>query len=416
MDFLRRSVGMSTVPEVYGYSPTSDNPAGTEYIFTQFIPGTRLDKLWYNLGEEEIISITRQLVQLESQLMSIPFPAGGNLYYTKDLENAPRSPSAPLGITLESDRRFCVGPDTDFYLWSGERSKLDVDRGPYKSAEAVLLGGADKELAYLQQFGRPLLPFVRIRRLVYGYQEQLPSDHIANLERYRLIAPSIVPEHPVFHHFCMRSGHFDPENIIVSRAPDSSLRIVGQIDWQYTSIRPLFLHNGIPTAIENFKDESSKNMQQPFLSENFNDLDEISQSTERELHRRRLVHYHYVQHVLTYNELLSVALSERVGALRRRLFDRSRHPWLGETIDLKLALIRATKKWEDLAGGETPCPILFDPADIEETMQLDAQREITDKVVEVCESATGVILGGCVPIERYEEALAKSKEIKDAFF
>ena len=83
------------------------------------------------IGEREIISVMGQLTELESKMMSIAFPAGGSLYYTKDLENVARSASGPTGpsITLE-DRRFCVGPDTRLPLWFGRRSQLDVDRGP----------------------------------------------------------------------------------------------------------------------------------------------------------------------------------------------------------------------------------------------------------------------------------------------
>ncbi|KAG5730407.1 hypothetical protein E4T56_gene17016 [Termitomyces sp. T112] len=101
-------------------------------------------------------------------------------------------------------QRFCVGPDARVHMWYRRRSQLDVDRGPYKSAEAVLVAAARKELAHLEQFGRPLLPFQRERREAYGREEQLPSDHIKNLERYLLIASSLVPKNSALHHFRIR--------------------------------------------------------------------------------------------------------------------------------------------------------------------------------------------------------------------
>jgi aminoglycoside phosphotransferase (APT) family kinase protein len=51
MDFLRPS-GLPT-PSVYGYSPTSDNVAETEYIFMEFVDGTKLSDIWFDLGERE---------------------------------------------------------------------------------------------------------------------------------------------------------------------------------------------------------------------------------------------------------------------------------------------------------------------------------------------------------------------------
>ena len=132
MDFLRSS-GLP-IPEIYGYSPVADNAAETEYIFMEFIQGTNLSDIWYDLEEGDIISITRQIAELESKMMSITLPDGGSLYYRKDLEKV----SGNLGIPLEDDR-FCVGPDTKLHMWFGRRSHLNVDRGPCRSIVAMLL-------------------------------------------------------------------------------------------------------------------------------------------------------------------------------------------------------------------------------------------------------------------------------------
>ena len=73
-------------PQIYGYSTDSDNAAGTPYILMEFIQGSKLSEVWPSLGDQEVISVVRQLTQLESKMMSLPFPAGGSLYFTKDLE------------------------------------------------------------------------------------------------------------------------------------------------------------------------------------------------------------------------------------------------------------------------------------------------------------------------------------------
>lgn len=123
MDFLRSS-GLP-VPQVYGYSLVSDNAAKTEHIFMEFIKGKKLSEVWLELAEPDISSILRQIVQLESRMMSISFPAGGSLYYTHDLEKM----TGKMAIPLE-DERFCIGPDTRLHMWYGRRSQLDVNRGP----------------------------------------------------------------------------------------------------------------------------------------------------------------------------------------------------------------------------------------------------------------------------------------------
>ncbi|KAJ3805388.1 hypothetical protein F5876DRAFT_91533 [Lentinula aff. lateritia] len=113
------------IPEVYDYSPSSDSAAETEYIFMEFIRGANSSDVWLDLEEAEISSVLRQLVQLESRMMSIHFPAGRSLYYTEDLEKM----TGRRGILL-NDERFCVGVDARVRMWYGRRSQLDVDKGP----------------------------------------------------------------------------------------------------------------------------------------------------------------------------------------------------------------------------------------------------------------------------------------------
>jgi hypothetical protein len=108
-------------------------------------------------------------------------------------------------------------------------------------------------------------------------------------------------------------------------------------------------------------------------------MGEAEQSREMELHRRRLVHYHYVENTKKYNGLHYAALTDDTGVLRSRLFTHASDPWEGETLALKVARIQATEDWERLMGGGTPCPLAFDSEDISETMKLgEGQRRVDD--------------------------------------
>ena len=282
-----------------------------------------------------------------------------------------------------------------------------------KSAEATLALGAEKELAYLKQFGGPLLPLQRARREYYQFKKQLPSVHIENLERYLLIAPSLVPGNPALHHFRIRHPDLRPSNIIVSRSPDSSLHVVSLINWQHTSILPLFLLAGIPEQLQNFHDLVSRSMTRPLPPENLDDLDEIQQSEEMELHRLRLVHYHYVKSTEKYNQVHWMALADLIGMFRRRIFHHASDRWEGETLELKVALIDATQNWEEVTGGCAPCPVVFDPDDVHETRELDKELREMDECLEVCQAVIGHGTDGWVPVEYYEEAMAHSKKLKE---
>lgn len=401
LEFLRSS-GLP-VPQVYGYSPVSENAAKIEYIFMEFIKSTNLTDVWLELGELDIISILRQLVQLESKMMSISFPAGGSLYYAHDLEKK------MAAIPLE-DKRFCVGPDTRLPMWFGRRSHLEVDRGPYKSAEAAFTAGARKELTYLEQFGQPLLPFRRMRRDAYQFQEQSPSAHIENLKRFLLIASSIVPRDPALgHRFCIRHPDIQQSNIMVQRSSDSD----SDSGWQHASILPPFLLAGVPQRLQNHHDPVSQSMALPSLPDDFNELDETEQAQVKELYRRRLVHYRYIQNTEQHNKLHYDAMTDFMYVLRSRLFTHASDPWEGETLELKVALIKATERWKMLTAGNTPCPITFDAEDVHETMKLNAVQEKADRDFEILQSFFDLGPEGWVPTQYYEQAVGRCKKLKE---
>lgn len=115
------------VPKVFGYSAVADNCAGTEYIFMEYVQGKNLGDMWYTLSERERRELVARIVQLESRLFSLRFPASGSLYYCKDL---PDNYSRVIVPSPGSDPRFCIGPDTSLRLWYGKRLNLSVERGP----------------------------------------------------------------------------------------------------------------------------------------------------------------------------------------------------------------------------------------------------------------------------------------------
>ena len=116
-----------------------------------------------------------------------------------------------------------------------------------------------------------------------------------------------------------------PGNIIVSKSSDFNLQVISLTDWQYTSILhtsilPLLLLSNIPQWLQNYDDPISQKMTRPSLPKNLGDSNETQRSREKELHRRRLIHYHYVKYTEEYNKPHYTALTDPVGMLRRCLF------------------------------------------------------------------------------------------------
>ncbi|KAH8719227.1 kinase-like domain-containing protein [Phaeosphaeriaceae sp. PMI808] len=139
MDFLH--LHDLPVPKIYSYSTTSQNPAGTKYLFMELVKGTNLGDIWFDLSGKARISIVNKLVELESRLFELRFPASGSLYYTKDLEA--KYNKIDFSDTNSHHNHFCIGPDTRLSLWYGKRLDLQISRGPYKDSVAALAAGAN---------------------------------------------------------------------------------------------------------------------------------------------------------------------------------------------------------------------------------------------------------------------------------
>ncbi|KAG6851918.1 hypothetical protein C0991_004974 [Blastosporella zonata] len=399
------------VPKVYGYSPTSDNAAKTEYIFMEFVKGTKLTDLLRELNEADLASILRQLVKLESHIMSIPFPAGGSLYYADDLAKvAGEKTGIPMSLKGE---HFCVGPDVRLHMWFGRRSELDVNRGPYENAEAALAAVARKEIAYLERFGQPLLPFRRGRREAYKYEKQSPLDHIKNLQRYLLMAPFFIPNNQSLQAFCIRHPDLHPSNVMVSTSPDSGqLEIVSLIDWQHAPILPRFLLAGIPYRLQNYDDPESQKLIPPSFPPNADKMEESELMQAVELYYARLIHFHYAKGTEELNKLHHDAISDSASFFIRPLFYEAGVPWEGETHDLEARLIEATEEWGKIAGAGVPCPVEFEPDDVSKTKAFSTRLELPDENVRNIRGMIGFGTETWVPSDHYGKAKALAELLK----
>lgn len=276
----------------------------------------------------------------------------------------------------------------------------------------MLVAGARKELAYLDRFGSRRAPYKGLRRDCYDNKKQEPSDHAKNLDRYLLLAPSLVPDNDSLTTFCLR--HPDPNinNFKVSR-DSSGLRIRSLLDWQHAAVLPLFLHAGMPYDIQNEEDEVSRRMIKPNLPDNFDNLSQEEQEWEKELLRRRLVHYHYILSTATYNRAHHKALSYPFGSFCRRIFNHSAAPWEGETIKLLQALIEMVLDWERFAkDGSMPCPVVFTQDEMDAAFKLCQALESADENERNLRNYVGYGPETWVSVDNYEKAMASGEEIK----
>ncbi|CAA7266012.1 unnamed protein product [Cyclocybe aegerita] len=374
-----------------------------------------LSQIWSGLKEDEIISLMDQLVKFESTMMSLSFPAGGSIYYARDLMELSGNEGIPLDEQVESitlkKEQLCIGPDVSIPLWYGRRERLNVFRGPYEDAKSVLVTGAKKELAYLDRFGAPRAPYQRFRREYYKYEKQAPSDHAKNLGHYLHLAPSLVPDDDYLSAFCIRHPDLTDSNIRVS-TDSGGLQILSVLDWQYAAVLPLFLHAGMPELIQNEEDEVSQKMIKPELPNNFDKLPAEDQDRERELLRRRLVHYHYNLSTAAHNRIHHKGLVYPLNPFRRRVFIHASALWEGETINLLCALIDLVLGWEYFATDGTPCPVVFMEKEIVEAGNLYQALANAEGGESRLREIVGYEEETWVPAAHYEAAKAFGQELK----
>ncbi|KAI0051949.1 hypothetical protein FA95DRAFT_1469404, partial [Auriscalpium vulgare] len=224
---------------------------------------------------------------------------------------------------------------------------------------------------------------------------------------------SLVPRDQALGHFRIRHPDPQPSDIIVSKSPGSEWQVVGLLDWQHTSILPLYLFLGIPSHFQNFDDQIPLTMTRPSLPENLDDMDETEKSQAKELHRGRLVHYHYVRNTAECNMLHYVAMTDAMSLLCRRLFDHASEPWQGETLDLKAELIVVAANWKTLTGRGTPSPVVFDAEDVRETMEVVKAQKDVNEMEEVRQSVIGYGRETWVSTAHYEVAKTLIEELKN---
>jgi len=124
---LVRSYGVPA-PKILGYSATSDNAVGSEYMIMEKVNGRDLGDIWYELSEKERLKALSQVGKLESVLFSIPLPAYGSIYHKRDLEVDTRSVDIAGGDSGVA--QFCIGPDVAQKWWYDGRGQLPASRGP----------------------------------------------------------------------------------------------------------------------------------------------------------------------------------------------------------------------------------------------------------------------------------------------
>ncbi|KAF2850103.1 hypothetical protein T440DRAFT_555370 [Plenodomus tracheiphilus IPT5] len=399
MDFVRAH--SIPTPRILGYA-FDENPIGSEYILMEKIPGRPIGDAWFDLSDQQRLQVLHDIVELESKLFSIQLPASGSIYYAQDLEA-----STPMVRIPGMNEKFCVGPYTGLRWWYGKRGNPELDRGPHVDALRALQAPAEKELAWLREYGQPRYPFHRQHREAFQYEKQDPNIHAESLKKYLHVAPYLVPINKELHSPVLRHPDIQPNNIFTSE------------DYKHAIILPKFLAAGIPNSLQNYGDPESKFFTPPQPPAQLDSLDESDRFQAQDEFRRRHIHFFYLGFTQRLNQRHWQALEEETDILKRRLFDHAGEPWEGLNTPLQYDLVQVSQAWSKVVsssgynGNTHSCPVSFTQEEAEQIDALDDSHRDADADVGTINAMLGIGSDGWTTNERFESARMKAAEIRE---
>ncbi|KAK6810576.1 hypothetical protein RU639_013675 [Aspergillus parasiticus] len=341
MDFLRTVLKLP-VPEVFTYSITSDNPVGAEYILMERVEGESLSSRWLSLTTDEMKDIMTQIADIERKIFDFSFPAYGSLYYKKDL-------GGETQIPIMDD--FVVGPVSTRQFWHGERSKTEIDRGPWLLPVDCVTSAARREMAVIQHHAKaqPRQTFL----LPTDYNIH-PSEHSSLLSQFLQLAPHLTRPGS-YSAPTLRHPDLSLSNILL--APGSS-KIISIIDWQDAAIFPRFIQAGYPAFCEHDSSQP-QSLHVPSLPDNFDEMSIDEQRQAKVLFRLKEANLYYTAATGLHNDKHMDVLKTPHLGMQQYLIRQTGYPWDADIINLRAALVGITTSsvWSKISSAV--CPVVF---------------------------------------------------------
>ncbi|KAK6810705.1 hypothetical protein RU639_013517 [Aspergillus parasiticus] len=352
LEYVRKYTNIP-VPRVFCWSSDKSNPVGAEYIIMEKAAGVPLFEQWGKMTEIEKLKLTRNLTKLEAQLSAIHFPVYGGLYHRTDANHLP---CQALDENIDPFKLFCIGPSCDRFFATDQVADLplpsvELDQGPWSTLSSYGIAIAKREKS----------------RILSGRSNGGPSFAKRNVEeQIRLLETAmnlmrVMDSHPMLSQFTQPTlWHTDLHMGNIFVAPDDNARITSLIDFQSTSILPLFLQAQWPIFLKP-PQNYVKGLVQPELPDNINQLDNDDKTLAlQEWSQSKLAKGYEVATLLENKRAYSAMDIPRVF---RETFVRCSEISEVGAIPLRECLIEIQRNWLNL-GFTGNCPFSFNDEEI----------------------------------------------------
>ena len=253
MEFARKRLGLP-VPRVLSWSSAqTSNMVGAEFIIMEKAPGIEVSKVWPQLSEKHRLCLIDEIIKIEKAALEHPLPRYGSIFFRGDV--------GPKMASVAVDETFVIGPSLDRGFWSDERETMDIDRGPCEHALLpifsllMLLGSEPTE--YLSALCRREQQWIQLHassQALHPFRHhppitREPSAHLAVLDLFRSVIPNIIPfGSPTLIQPTLWHRDLSGSNIFISETElaQGRISITSVIDWQNTSVGPLYMQACVP--------------------------------------------------------------------------------------------------------------------------------------------------------------------------
>ncbi|OQE28241.1 hypothetical protein PENFLA_c005G00690 [Penicillium flavigenum] len=328
----------------------------------------------------------------------------------------------PVGVeyrgTPDEDRdseTYCIGPIADYMFWYGERTKLDLDRGPWSDPRQYLLAIANKEIEWTEKFGKLLecdFPYNTVFSGVNSHR-----NYLELLKKYLAIAPYLLPKNPgdILNRPTLRHPDLTPSNVFVC---PKSFDVTCIIDWQHTVITPLLLAAGYPRLFENPSPEPPTGLDPPKYPDDYDTMSPKDKAQVDELIRRQSLFYLYRVFNGGLNKVHLKALQDPLVPACQHLVDCAGRQWSGNLMTLRGALMRIRAIWSHLPWkDENPeCPIEFSEQEIGDQIENEPMWDNLNTLVDHWRDELGGLSEeGWIRTEQYDYATKRNQSLKAEF-
>jgi hypothetical protein len=344
------------------------------------------------------VDIVSQLATIQAKISSVDWRHYGSLYYRDGIARCRDVP--------DFSERFSMGPITPFDFWEQERISMEKYQGPCElydpfsvdvslkltarrdlgsTATSYITSIAEREKEWISQFAKPRNMSDLWRQ---SDAQESPCCHLQLLDKFLKAMPYLLPPEKELHRPTLWHHDLHAGNIFVEKN-----QIVSIIDWQASTIIPLFLTCGIPKFLR---------MDGPLLY----DLPPATNLTAREK-EETLARYQLTQLQMAYITKLRAldekgfqAISDPYALDRQQLIDFAGSTWEDDGLFLLQEMLHRTWcGWEEITGQKREdCPISFSP---EESLAHAEEGKSWNKFREVF-NALGIPFDGWVHPEDFE--------------